>query len=767
MGVRGVLKKLLGQPDDTARAMSWVPSQAGESISEDRAMRIATVHACVKVLSEDVAALPLNVYRRLPDGGKEKATEHPLYNLLRYSPNPDMTAMAMRESMMMSLLLYGNAYAYIAYRADGRVAALYPLHPSEVTPVRAEDGTIFYHAGGESLRQEEVLHVMGLSFDGLVGLSPIAYARESLGLSAAAEKFGAKFFRDGTHLGGVISVQGKMDDGGFERTRAGLQAMYTGMQHAHGVLLLEGGATFQPVGIPPEDAQFLETRKFQRSDIAAIYRVPPHLIGDLERATFSNIEHQDLAYLQRALLPWLVRWEQAVRARLFSPREQGKYFAEHDTGSFMRGDTGTRMQAYALAVNSGIFTINEVRAKENMNPVKGGDQLRVPLNMTAADDSGQLQGQGGKGRRMCRHEHETRAGLAEDDDEEAGAASPERVKEAEEALSFVGVTAEQYRALSEAIEKWLAGERAAIAALVQQALQYRSAQVPLSDKRLKLLDAVEDYYRKVDGQMPDSLRDAVGEIARSAYDRATVELGKQAPDMAWFRRKLGYYFGDSMKHMQDGLRGEVTRLINSAAGEDAELMDKLQRKLARWGKDKAYAMAKTQAAMAENNLLVRTYHKAGYHAVWQAAGNCCEMCQRLNHEFVTTLTPPLHPGCGCTVKRGPYIDEHNEDHNPLNIAAQFDKLVEEAKNGGRNDGEYNTSSKYSDKSLKKAIRSTKKVIEDHYWKIEHPDKADADWNKKDWRGKAGLIRKWQREIMNAEERNAIHEAIMKERNRMI
>lgn len=382
--VRGAFGKLIQSRQPGGRMYgAFERSEAGMPVTEETAMRLAAVQACVRVLSEDVAALPLYVYLRTRDGGKERARSHPLYSLLHDEPNGEMTAFDFKQAMMVNLLLGGNAYAFIEYDMSGRVTALWPLLHTDVSPFRDTDGQVKFRVAGETFSRFEVLHIPGLSYDGLLGLSPIAYAREAIGLGMAAESFGARFFRDGTHLGGVISVPGApMSDDAFDRTERQFKEMYKGIQRSHGVAILEQGATYQAIGISPEEAQFLETRKFQRSEIAAMYRVPLHLINDLDRATFSNIEHQDLGYLQRSLLPWMLRFEQGLMRGLLTPNERRRFFIEHETGSFLRGDTKSRYEAYSLGINAGILTPNEARAKENMNPIEGGDEMRLPLNIT-------------------------------------------------------------------------------------------------------------------------------------------------------------------------------------------------------------------------------------------------------------------------------------------------------------------------------------------------------------------------------------------------
>jgi HK97 family phage portal protein len=255
----------------------------GVVVTDDTAMRFAAVHACIRVLSEDIASLPLHVYQRDKEGGKERLRSHPLYELVHDRPNPEMTAFTFKECMMVNVLMTGNAYAFIEFNQAGQVIGLWPLLSDNVYPYRSDGGAIRYKCGQADLSAYEVLHVPGMSFDGLLGLSPIAYARESIGLGMAAEQFGSKFFKNGTHLGGIITDPGVMGETQFQRAKEQFGAMYKGLQNSHGIPILEKGATYTPIGIPPEDAQFLETRKFQRTEIAAIYRVPLHLIGDLDQ----------------------------------------------------------------------------------------------------------------------------------------------------------------------------------------------------------------------------------------------------------------------------------------------------------------------------------------------------------------------------------------------------------------------------------------------------------------------------------------------------
>ena len=367
---------------------------AGVSVSEESSLRYSAVFACVRVLSETVAQLPLHVYQRLPQG-KERASNYPLYRLLHDEPNPLMTSFEFREALQGHLALWGNAYCEIEYNGAGRVVALWPLRPDMMQEVRRNaDDTLSYLYQLPDGKQVllpgwQVWHIRGLSPDGITGYSPIGLARQAIGLGLAAEEFGARFFGNDARPGGVLQHPGVLGDDAAQRLARSWESRHGGLARSHRVAILEEGMTYQQIGVPPEDAQFLETRKFQRSEIAGLFRVPPHLIGDLERATFSNIEHQSIQFVEYTMMPWLVRWEQAINLRLIPPKEQKKYYAEFLVDGLKRGDLGSRYTAYAVARQNGWMSANDIRELENMNPVDGGDVYLVPLNMVPANMVGE------------------------------------------------------------------------------------------------------------------------------------------------------------------------------------------------------------------------------------------------------------------------------------------------------------------------------------------------------------------------------------------
>jgi HK97 family phage portal protein len=367
-------------------------SSTGVQVNESTALHNTAVMACVRILAETVASLPLPVYRRLQPRGKERATDHELYKLLHDAPNPYMTSFTFREVLMGHLATWGNAYAEIEWTGMGQVKSLTPLRPDRMKDIkRASNGRLVYiyrlpDGTDKVLLAYQVLHIPGLGYDGVVGYSPIAMAREAIGLAMATEKYGSKFFGNNARPGGVLEHPNKLSEPASKNLRASWNEMHQGLNNSHRIAILEEGMTYKQIGIPPEDAQFLETRKFQLQEIARIYRIPPHMLADLERATFSNIEHQSIDFVVHTVRPWLVRWEQAMKQKLFTGESQEAYYAEFLVDGLLRGDTQTRYQAYAIGRQWGWFSANDVREIENLNPLEGtqGDIYMVPMNMMDA-----------------------------------------------------------------------------------------------------------------------------------------------------------------------------------------------------------------------------------------------------------------------------------------------------------------------------------------------------------------------------------------------
>lgn len=362
-----------------------IPFGRGIRVSESTAMRSTAVLACVRILAETVASLPLPIYRRLNPRGKARAN-HPVGDILQRAPNPRMTAFTFRETMMAHILLWGNCYAEIEYSPEGEIIALWPIPPHRVEHMETAEGDPFFRVTTSNGQQHNVpfyamFHIPGLGFDGKKGISVIRWAQQAVELALATEQFGTEFFLNGTNVGAVATHPGTLTDTAYERLSKSLREKYEGLGKAHRLMLLEEGMTFSKNTIPPNDAQFLETRKFQILEIARLFRVPPHMLADLERATFSNIEQQGIDFVTHTVRPWLIRWEQTINWKLFTGKEQKKYYAEFLIEGFLRGETKSRYEAYSIGRNGGWLSVNEIREKENMNPIEGGDEYLRPLNM--------------------------------------------------------------------------------------------------------------------------------------------------------------------------------------------------------------------------------------------------------------------------------------------------------------------------------------------------------------------------------------------------
>ena len=411
MGILSGLFRSRDKPTDRTAGSSYSfflgGTSSGKYVTERSAMQMTAVYCCVRILSEAVASLLLQFYRYTDDGGKEKAVEHPLYFLLHDEPNPEMTSFIFRETLMTHLLLWGNAYSQIIRNGKGEVVALYPLMPDRMKVDRDEHGRLYYeytvydsddvdgrkgtNKVGRTIRLQphDVLHIPGLGFDGLVGYSPIAMAKNAIGLAIATEEYGSKFFANGAAPSGVLEHPGTIKDP--SKVRESWQATFGGSGNANKIAVLEEGMKYTPISISPEQAQFLETRKFQIDEIARIFRVPPHMIGDLEKSSFNNIEQQSLEFVKYTLDPWVSRWEQAMVRALLTPDEKKKYFFKFNVDGLLRGDYQSRMNGYATARQNGWMSANDIRELENLDRIpaeQGGDLYLINGNMTKLEDAG-------------------------------------------------------------------------------------------------------------------------------------------------------------------------------------------------------------------------------------------------------------------------------------------------------------------------------------------------------------------------------------------
>lgn len=405
MGIFSGLFKSRDKPQDRTAGSNYAfffgGTTSGKAVTEHSAMQMTAVYSCVRILSEAVAGLPLHLYKYMDSGGKAMALDHPLYHLLHDEPNSEMSSFVFRETLMTHLLLWGNAYAQIIRNGKNEIVALYPLMPNKMSVDRDENGRLYYtyYRGSDeaikntefavTLQPSDVLHIPGLGFDGLVGYSPIAMAKNAIGMAIACEEYGAKFFANGAAPGGVLEHPGTIKDP--QRVRESWQSTFGGSGNANKIAVLEEGMKYTPIGISPEQAQFLETRKFQINEIARIFRVPPHMVGDLEKSSFSNIEQQSLEFVKYTLDPWVIRWEQSIQRSLLSRDEKAVYFVKFNLEGLLRGDYQSRMNGYAIGRQNGWMSANDIRELENLDRIPaedGGDLYLINGNMLPLKNAG-------------------------------------------------------------------------------------------------------------------------------------------------------------------------------------------------------------------------------------------------------------------------------------------------------------------------------------------------------------------------------------------
>ena len=360
------------------------------TVTEEKALGIDAVYACVNLYARTIASMPLILYRK-GENGKERAVNHPLYNLLHNEPNPNMSSHTFRKIMEASLKLWGNGYAWIEFDKYYQVKALWPLAPGSVFPQRSRrTGELFYDAvlfdgTARRFRAYEMVHIPGLGFDGICGRSPIRQFAETMGLNLDIKHYGSQFFKNGARPSGVLEHPGRLSEEAQARLRKQFDRRYAGAANSGKTMLLEEGMKYAQISVPPEEAQFLESRKYGVNEIARIYGIPPHMIADLEHATFSSIESQDINFAKHSIVPECVNWEQELMRKLLNPEERDTYEIEFNMEGLVRGDMQSRYQAYAIGRQWGFLTADDIRAKENMGNVDGGQTTYTPLNMISSE----------------------------------------------------------------------------------------------------------------------------------------------------------------------------------------------------------------------------------------------------------------------------------------------------------------------------------------------------------------------------------------------
>ena len=628
------------------------PGKSGVSVNEQTAMQNIAVFACIRILSETPASLPLFVYRRLPGGGKERASGHPTYPVLHDMANSEMTAMTLRETVQGHAVGWGNGYAYIV-RENGWATELWPLLPDKTRPMRI-NGELTYRVSlptGEQrvLSPMDVLHVPGFGYDGLQGYNPIRLAKEAIGLGLAAEEFGARFFGQGTNLGGVVEHPGKLGPQAHENLKSSLSQSYQGLGRSHLLMVLEEGMKYQKIGVDPDSAQFLETRKFEVTEIARLFRVPPHMIADLERSTFSNIEHQAIAFVVHTLRPWLVRWEQAINYKLFTPRERKEYFAEHLVDGLLRGDSKSRAEALATLRQNGIINADEWREIENMNPQEGGAGKIYLVNaaMVSVPSPG-----------SAKPEADKRSRLPEKRAQDEGVYARLRLARAFN-LAFIDVG-----------RRIVSREKADILKSGLKVLDERNA-----DRFIRWL---EEFYRTAPEWISKIMKPLAHSYAESVHVLAAEEIGVLSGMTRELVEFVDQYVDAFAARYTSSSLGQLKHVIQQAIEDRIDIAEAIQTRLTEWEERRPGKVAKNETVQEGNAVAMVVFKEAGASRLrWVNTGSkTCPYCQPMDGRIVSignrfvhdgdtllsqegemniyrdTAHPPLHQGCNCMITRG-------------------------------------------------------------------------------------------------------------------
>lgn len=380
----------LSQPErETVRYLHIPSNDAGVHINHDNALKFSAVWACVRVIAETVSQLRWTVFQQQPDGGKRELETHPAYRVVAVSPNPEMTPFQWRETLLGHVLTYGNAFCEIERDNANRPVACWPLAPDRVDVLRDENWELLYRyhmpsGGYVDFGPQDILHLAGLGFDGNVGYSVVAMAAQTIGLGRVQEQAGASFWKNGARPGGILTPVGTMTREGRDSITDEWNSMFGGGRNFNRVAMLSHDMKYTPLSIPQEDAQFIDSRKFSIEEICRWYRVPPHKVASLDRATFSNIEHQSIEFVVDTIVPWAIRFEQEIDSKLIRSSSR-KVYSKVLVQSLLRGDSAARATYYRELRDLGALSINEIRMLEDMNPIDGGDLRLVPMNMTTIE----------------------------------------------------------------------------------------------------------------------------------------------------------------------------------------------------------------------------------------------------------------------------------------------------------------------------------------------------------------------------------------------
>ena len=640
-------------------------------VSPHEALSSTPVWAAVNLISGTIGSLPLVLYRELGNGGKERADDLPLYDLLRWQPNGFQTAVEMMEMGQGHLCLRGNAFFRLETNVGGELIAIVPLHPDRMK-LKSSGGVIEYHyakgvGNPRVFSSEEILHVKGLSSDGLIGYSPITVAAGTIALSQAAEHYGARFFENSATPSGILSHPGKLKPEARGNIKKSWEAAH-GAGKQHSVALLEEGLSWTALSVTPEEAQFLETRKFQAEEVSRLFNVPPHLLMLLDRSTFSNVVEQNKSFAVNCIRPWAIRWEQAIRKSILERFGDSSLFTEFEMDALLRPDTMARAQANQILLQNGALTIDEWRARENMNPLdsRAGEVHWMPLNIapvSVAEAGPSEEDAASQLRQELRSQHvevDASFGLRE----LRSLANRRKIAEATRPL------------IEDASQRLIKREVKAVRRMMKKQLEGLPDGRELRGTDGLHNDLEEFYHGEFTEVIAEALLPVIRSYAREIYTQAALEVGfppEFTPDLEEFIK--GYVSVSAAQHARTS-RQELQSLISTL--NFTEVLNALELKLAEWLEKRAQKMAKRQTTEGNGAFSKFAYIAGGIIVVrWVTAGSAtCPFCKKLNGRAVESFQnfidagqaletdegklvsrsnvghPPAHPGCDCFISPG-------------------------------------------------------------------------------------------------------------------
>ena len=656
-----VERRSFGETDDFWYTPIAPVTESGIKVDEATALKYLTVFACVSLIAGDVARLPLILYRHLPGGGKERVTDHPLYDIIHTAPNPETTSFMYREAALGHNLLWGNHYAIISRNARNQIVGLWQLQNPGGVEVDRVNGNIVYKWRDEKNQEiitprDEMFHVPGMSFNGLVGFSMITIAREAIGMGLAAETFGSRYFGEGTHPSGLLSLPAEVDLGeNEEKYRDAIRSQYSGLGKSHTLMVLQNGEEYKPLTIPARDSQFLETRDHQKVEICGMYHVPPHKIAlHGQNSNYNNLEQENSSYVDSCLMHWLVRWEQCISHQLLTEKERRSgLFVEFLVDGLLRGDSQARADFYMKMFQTGSMSPNDIREKENQNPIDGGDEYFVQLNMQTLKQA---------------KENEKQA----KQQQQVGQGVPVQLPEPEVEEKQLSVREQRSIKMRDRIAKNYHPlfVTAAQAVVNREALAVKKRISKERRADFRSDESLPEWIVNFYDTMPEFVKEKLGPVLRSygsaIYDAAAAEAGLDANDPDIDKFIEDYIEGYAGRHVKSS-RNQLIKLANE------ETIDDIDQRVDEWHEKRAEKIASNETTRTSNAIYQATAFSIGLTTVWRIRGaSTCPYCQSLAGKRVAsgqffampgdhikvdgepdmkvrglTAHPPIHMGCDC------------------------------------------------------------------------------------------------------------------------